>query len=57
MATHMPTEPGVYRVPEQMEEKHPPLTELTEEERASLPYPLTLQDWMAWEQTPRRRTP
>src|SRR6266481_511713 len=37
MATHMPKEPGVYLVPEQMEEKHPPLTEMTEEERQNLP--------------------
>jgi hypothetical protein len=57
MAMRMPKEPGVYRVPQQMEEQtHPPLTELTEEEKQNLPWPLTIQEWMAWEQTPRRRT-
>jgi hypothetical protein len=56
MATHMPREPGVYRVPEPMEEKRPPLTEMTEE-RASLPYPLTLQEWRAWARGQRSRTP
>jgi len=57
MATHMPKEPGVYLVPEQMEERRPPLTEMTEEEKASLPYPLTLQEWRAWARGQRSRTP
>ena len=57
MATHMPKETGVYLVPEQMEERHPPLTEMTEEERQNLPWPLTLPEWRAWARGARRRTP
>jgi hypothetical protein len=49
MATHMPKEPGVYQVPEQMEEAKPPLAKLTAEERRNLPWPLTLQEWRDWE--------
>jgi hypothetical protein len=57
MATQVPKEPGVYQVPEQMEEKHPPLTEMTAEERQNLPWPLTLPEWRAWARGDRRRTP
>jgi hypothetical protein len=55
MVTHMPKEPGVYRVPEQMEETKPPLAKLTAEERRNLPWPLTLQEWRDWEL--QNRTP
>jgi hypothetical protein len=34
MATRMPKEPGVYRVPEQMEEVRNPLTEMTARRRS-----------------------
>jgi len=56
MAKHMPTEPGVYRIPEAMEEEtRPPLAKLTAEERRNLPYPLTLQEWRDWELQNRTR--
>jgi hypothetical protein len=57
MAKHMPQEPGVYRVPQDMEtETKAPLARLTAKERANLPWPLTIQEWMDWEKL-QTRTP